>query len=138
MSMTPQVKHFLENWHTAVRNRDRDLLESIIAEGCELHSPVVWKPSADKHYLLHILMGVISIIEDFDYRKEWVDGNMVILEFTGTVDGKGLLGIDRITIDDEGRMCRIEVLIRPLNTLIEFATRMREHALRYKPEAANS
>ncbi len=136
--MTPQVKHFLENWHTAVRNRDRDLLESIIAEGCELHSPVVWKPSADKHYLLHILMGVISIIEDFDYRKEWVDGNMVILEFTGTVDGKGLLGIDRITIDDEGRMCRIEVLIRPLNTLIEFATRMREHALRYKPEAANS
>jgi len=135
--MTPQVKHFLENWHTAVRNRDRDLLESIIAEGCELHSPVVWKPSADKHYLLHILMGVISIIEDFDYRKEWVDGNMVILEFTGTVDGKGLLGIDRITIDDEGRMCRIEVLIRPLNTLIEFATRMREHALRYTPEAAN-
>ncbi|WP_417481820.1 nuclear transport factor 2 family protein [Maricaulis sp.] len=136
--MTPQMKHFLENWHTAVRNRDRDLLESIIAEGCELHSPVVWKPSADKHYLLHILMGVISIIEDFDYRKEWVDGNMVILEFTGTVDGKGLLGIDRITIDDEGRMCRIEVLIRPLNTLIEFATRMREHALRYKPEAANN
>tara|TARA_R110000868_G_scaffold9738_5_gene47922 strand:+ start:1159 stop:1569 length:411 start_codon:yes stop_codon:yes gene_type:complete len=136
--MTPQVKHFLENWHTAVRNRDRDLLDSIIAEGCELHSPVVWKPSNDKHYLLHILMGVISIVEDFDYRKEWVDGNMLILEFTGTVDGKGLLGIDRITVDDEGRMCRIEVLIRPLNTLIEFATRMREHALRYQPEAANS
>ncbi|WP_417492172.1 nuclear transport factor 2 family protein [Maricaulis sp.] len=136
--MTPQVKHFLENWHTAVRNRDRDLLASIIAEGCELHSPVVWKPSADKHYLLHILMGVISIVEDFDYRKQWVDGNMLILEFTGTVDGKGLLGIDRITVDDEGRMCRIEVLIRPLNTLIEFATRMREHALRYQPEAANS
>ncbi|WP_417468226.1 nuclear transport factor 2 family protein [Maricaulis sp.] len=136
--MTPQVKHFLENWHTAVRDRDRELLASIIAEGCELHSPVVWKPSADKHYLLHILMGVISIIEDFDYRKEWVDGNMLILEFTGTVDGKGLLGIDRITVDDEGRMCRIEVLIRPLNTLIEFATRMREHALRYQSEAANS
>ncbi|WP_417476055.1 nuclear transport factor 2 family protein [Maricaulis sp.] len=136
--MTPQVKHFLENWHTAVRNRDRDLLDSIIAEGCELHSPVVWKPSSDKHYLLHILMGVISIVEDFDYRKQWVDGNMLILEFTGTVDGKGLLGIDRITVDDEGRMCRIEVLIRPLNTLIEFATRMREHALRYQPEAANS
>ena len=99
---------------------------------------MVWKPSNDKHYLLHILMGVISIVEDFDYRKEWVDGNMLILEFTGTVDGKGLLGIDRITVDDEGRMCRIEVLIRPLNTLIEFATRMREHALRYQPEAANS
>tara|TARA_R110001606_G_scaffold42176_1_gene113068 strand:+ start:830 stop:1246 length:417 start_codon:yes stop_codon:yes gene_type:complete len=137
MSMTPQVKHFLENWHTAVRNRDRALLESIVAEGCELHSPVVWKPSDDKRYILHILMGVIAIVEDFDYRQEWVDGNEVILEFTGKVDGMGLVGFDRITIDDEGRMSRIEVLIRPLNTLIEFATRMREHALRYKPEAAN-
>ncbi len=135
--MTPQVKHFLENWHQAVRERDAERLDSIIAEGCELHSPVVWKPTADKHYLMHILMGVITTIEGFDYRQEWVDGNEIILEFTGTVDGKGLVGIDKITLNDAGHMERIEVLIRPLNTLIEFATRMREHALRYKPEAAN-
>ena len=43
--MTPQVKHFLETWHKAVETRDEGLLASIIAEGCELHSPVVWKPS---------------------------------------------------------------------------------------------
>ena len=135
--MTPQVKHFLENWHTAVRNRDRDLLASLVAEGCELHSPVIWKPSNDRHYILHILMGVIQIVEDFDYRKEWVDGNELMLEFTGTVEGKGLVGIDKITLNDEGRMARIEVLIRPMNTLMEFAGKMREHALRYKPEAAN-
>ena len=38
-----------------------------------------------------------------------------------------------ITLNDEGKMSEIEVLIRPLNTLIEFATRMREHALAYQP-----
>lgn len=135
--MTPQVTHFLKTWHRAVETRDEQLLDSIIAEGCELHSPVVWKPSADKHYLLHILMGVISNIEGFAYRQEWVNGNEIILEFTGTVDGKGLVGIDKISLDDDGQMARIEVLIRPLNTLVEFAARMREHALRYKPEAAN-
>lgn len=135
--MTPQVKHFLDTWHRAVETRDETLLASIIAEGCELHSPVVWKPSADTHYLLHILMGVITTIEGFAYRQEWVDGNEIILEFTGTVDGKGLVGIDKISLDDAGHMNRIEVLIRPMNTLLEFATRMREHALRYKPEAAN-
>lgn len=135
--MTPQVKHFLAEWHGAVETRDRARLEAIIAEGCELRSPVVWKPTQDKHYLLHILLGVIETVEGFDYRDEWVKGNEIILEFTGTVDGKGLLGIDRITLDDDGKMICIEVLIRPLNTLIEFATRMREHALRYKPEAAN-
>jgi hypothetical protein len=136
--MTPQVKHFLDSWHRAVETRDEALLASIIAEGCELHSPVVWKPTADKHYLLHILMGVITTIDGFDYRQQWVDGNEILLEFTGTVDGKGLVGIDKISLDDDGHMNRIEVLIRPMNTLIEFATRMREHALRYKPEAANS
>jgi hypothetical protein len=136
--MTPQVKHFLENWHAAVRDHDREKLASIVAEDCELHSPVIWKPSNDRHYILHILMGVIQIVEDFDYRKEWVDGNEVILEFTGSVDGMGLVGFDRITVDDDGKMARIEVLIRPLNTLIEFANRMRTHALRYKPEAANN
>ncbi|MEA1942894.1 MAG: nuclear transport factor 2 family protein [Pseudomonadota bacterium] len=136
--MTPQVKHFLDSWHRAVETRDEALLASIIAEGCELHSPVVWKPAADKHYLLHILMGVITTIDGFDYRRQWVDGNEILLEFTGTVDGKGLVGIDKISLNDDGHMDRIEVLIRPMNTLIEFATRMREHALRYKPEAANS
>ena len=136
-SMTPQVKHFFDQWHAAVRDRDAQKLSDIIAEGCELHSPVVWKPSADKRYLLHILYGVITLIDDFDYRQQWVDGNEILLEFTGTVDGKNLVGIDKITLNDEGKMIRIEVLIRPLNTLIEFATRMREHALRYSPEAAN-
>lgn len=135
--MTPQVKHFLAEWHGAVENRDRDRLDAIIAEGCELNSPVVWKPTQDKHYLLHILMGVIDNIEGFHYRDEWVKENEIILEFAGTVDGKGLTAIDRITLNDEGKMVRIEVMMRPLNTLIEFATRMREHALRYKPEAAN-
>jgi hypothetical protein len=135
--MTPQVTHFLKTWHQAVRDRDADLLASIIAEGCELHSPVVWKPSNDKHYLIHILMGVIATVDGFAYREEWVNDNEIILEFTGTVGGKGLVGIDKITLNDAGHMARIEVLIRPLNTLIEFATRMREHALRYKPEAAN-
>ena len=135
--MTPQVRHFLDNWHQAVRERDDVRLSSIIAEGCELHSPVVWKPSADKHYLLHILMGVITVVEGFDYRQEWVDGNELMLEFTGSVEGKGLVGIDKITLNDAGQMIRIEVLIRPMNTLMEFAGKMREHALRYKPEAAN-
>jgi len=135
--MTPQVKHFLDSWHRAVETRDEALLASIIAEGCELHSPVVWKPTADKHYLLHILMGVITTVEGFAYRQQWVEGNEIMLEFTGTVDGKGLVGIDKISLNDDGHMDRIEVLIRPMNTLMEFAARMREHALRYRPEAAN-
>lgn len=130
--MTP--RDFLEAWHTAVEKRDAALMDSIIADGCELHSPVVWKPTTDKAYLMHILQGVIDLVEGFDYRREWVDGNDILLEFTGTVAGKGLVGFDKITLGPDGRMVRLEVLIRPMNTYIEFATRMREHALAFNKE----
>lgn len=131
--MTPA--EFLKTWHVAVDKRDASLMDSIIAEGCELHSPVVWKPTADKAYLMHILQGVINLVEGFDYRREWIDGHEIMLEFTGSIDGKGLVGIDKISLGEDGRMTRIEVLIRPMNTYIEFATRMREHALAFKKEA---
>ena len=132
--MTPS--EFLSNWHEAIKKRDASLMDSIIADGCELHSPVVWKPTTDKAYLMHILQGVVDLVEGFDYRREWIDGHEIMLEFTGTVAGKGLLGIDKITLNDEGRMERLEVLIRPMNTYIEFATRMREHALTFQKETS--
>lgn len=131
--MTPQ--DFLSRWHEAVLARDAAALSAIIAERCELRSPVVWNPTRDKDYLIHILQGVIDTVDGFAYRNEVIDGQDIILEFTGTVDGKGLVGIDKITLNERGEMVLIEVLIRPLNTLMAFAERMRAHALRYQPPA---
>ena len=128
------AKDFLTKWHDAVKNRDAEALKEIIAPDCELNSPVVWKPSSDRDYLLHVLQGIIETVEGFSYRQEWIDGDDIILEFTGTVNGKSLVGIDKITLDENGHMRRIEVLIRPLNTLVELAARMREHVLKRYPE----
>jgi hypothetical protein len=46
-----------------------------------------------------------------------VDGRELALEFTGEVDGMGLQGIDLVTLGDDGRIARLDVMIRPLNTL---------------------
>lgn len=129
------AQDFLLRWHEAVLARDAAALSAIIAHGCELRSPVVWNPTRDKDYLIHILQGVIDTVDGFAYRNEVIDGQDLILEFTGTVDGKGLVGIDKITLNEQGEMVLIEVLIRPLNTLMAFAERMRAHALRYQPPA---
>ncbi|WP_421786643.1 nuclear transport factor 2 family protein [Hyphobacterium sp.] len=130
--MTPA--DFLTKWHHAVANRDAALMDEIIAEGCELHSPVVWKPTTDKAYLIHILQGVIDTIDGFAYREEWVKDDGILLEFTGTVAGKGLVGFDKISLGPDGRMTRLEVLIRPMNTYLEFAQRMRDHVATFNPE----
>ncbi len=118
------VAAFLERWHAAIEARDAAQLRALMAPGCELRSPVVWTPKTDPDEIVFLLGCVIEVIEGFSYRRESADGRELSLEFTGTVDGKGLVGIDRISLDAHGRMTRLEVLIRPLNTLIPFAQAM--------------
>ncbi len=121
------ARAFLNAWHAAVDARDAEKLRAIVAEDCELNSPVVWKPKRGRDLVIHILSGVIATIDDFRYRRTWIDGDMLMLEFEGEVGGRSLVGLDRITLDADGKMARIEVWIRPLNTLIDFAQRMNSH-----------
>jgi hypothetical protein len=132
----PGPHAFLERWHAAVKARDVALLKDIIAPDCAFHSPAIWKPGSGRAYTLHVLRGVISFIENFDYRREWVDGNDILLEFTGEIGGRSLVGIDRITLDGEGRMARLEVMIRPLNALLALVEKMGPHIMQFEGEAA--
>ena len=47
-----------------------------------------------------------KVFEDFAYHREMVsaDGKGVVLEFSATVHGKELKGIDMIQFDDEGKI----------------------------------
>lgn len=132
--MTPT--DFLSAWHAAVAGRDAGALTSITADDCELHSPVLWKPKQGRAIVVHILGCVIATIDGFSYRREWIDGNEILLEFTGTVNGRSLVGFDKITLDADGRMARLEVLIRPLNTLIDFAQAMGPKVTAFEEEGA--
>lgn len=46
------------------------------------------------------------------------------LEFSGTVDGLHVKGVDLITVNSAGKITSIEVLIRPLNALQRFFEQM--------------
>lgn len=130
--MTSPIRRFLDTWHDAVAKRDVRLLESIIHDDCVLFSPVVWTPKTGKGFVMWILQGVIANVESFSYRSEWLDeaNGAAALEFEGHIGGMGLVGVDLITLGADGRMIRLEVLIRPLNTLQIFAERMDAHVRR--------
>lgn len=115
---------FLDHWHAAIEAREVERLRALMAPECALLSPVVWTPKTDPDEIIFLLGCVIEVIEGFAYRHETVDGLELSLEFVGAVDGKSLVGIDRISLDADGRMTRIEVLIRPLNGLMLFADAM--------------
>ncbi|NQY37376.1 MAG: nuclear transport factor 2 family protein [Alteromonadaceae bacterium] len=107
----------LDKWHKVVLKKDLKLLHELLAEDVEFHSPTVWQPKLGRDVTHYILEMVIDIFQNFEYHREWVDGNNMALEFSATVDDKKIKGIDLITWNDEGQIIHFEVMLRPLNGL---------------------
>ena len=107
----------LDRWHQCLFEQQMKTVGELLHEDVEFHSPTVWQPKQGKPVTQFILQTIFTIFEDFQYHREWVDDNTMALEFSATVDGKNLKGIDLITWNDEAKIIRFEVMLRPINTL---------------------
>ena len=116
-TMEPNAEAFLATWHTIVATKDLAGLANAAADEITLGAPPYWQKLEGKALVVHLLGVIVETIEGFTYHREWWNGRELALEFTGTVDGMGLQGIDLITLDDHNRIRNLDVLIRPLNTL---------------------
>jgi len=127
--MSADSKAFLEQWHKIVATRDVEGLAAVLAEDVTLGAPPYWAKLETKEVVLRLLNIIINTIDDFTYHREWINGSELALEFRGSVDGLGLQGIDLITLNDEGKLQNIDVMIRPMNTLAKLAGIVREKVM---------
>lgn len=118
------TQRFLETWHKMVAARDAHVLAGLVADDVKIYSPAFWKPKEGKPAVLAIMNAVMRVVSDFRYSGELVQGNEIVLLFEGSVGGKSLRGIDRIELDEQGRMAVIEVFVRPKNGLELLAQEM--------------
>lgn len=108
---------FLTDWHRIVAEKDVGGLGPVLATDVAIGAPPYWA-RLEGHDLVHHLLGLIlNTIDGFTYHREWVEGRELALEFTGRVDGLDLQGIDLITLDGEDRIAKLDVLMRPINTI---------------------
>ena len=112
---------FLEKWHRIVRERDKAGVRAILAEEVVMGAPPHWRKLEGREWVGKLLGVIMDTIEDFTYHREWVQDGELALEFTGRVGKQGLQGVDLISLDGDGRIRRLDVMIRPLNTLAELA-----------------
>ncbi len=124
MAEKPQVDQFLKNWHLFVDGRRADMLDDLIAADARLLSPAFWKPREGRDNVAMVLTAVAGIFEDFNYSKEWIDGDDLILEFEARIGDKSVRGIDRIRVNAEGKLEEIEVMVRPMNGLMALVGEM--------------
>ncbi|MBK8149631.1 MAG: nuclear transport factor 2 family protein [Acidobacteria bacterium] len=107
----------LKSWHEFIERPDSSILDAILAEDVRFHSPFVWKPKDGKLVTSHILMTVSGVFEDFTYVREIIDADNWCLEFSATVGGLSLRGVDLIRLGPDGKIVDFEVMIRPANAL---------------------
>jgi hypothetical protein len=109
---------FLERWHDIVARRDLDGLGGVLADDIALGAPPYWSPLEGRELVSQLLGLIVNTIEGFRYRREWISGSELALEFTGRVGDLDLQGIDLISLDASGRIRRFEVPMRPLNAVL--------------------
>lgn len=115
--MPATTDRFLEQWHAAVNGRDHAAMLPLLAEDVAIGAPPYWSKIPGRPVVHHLLGLIVETVEDFTYRREWVDGNELALEFVGHVEDIELQGIDLITLNGEGLITNLDVLMRPIGAI---------------------
>ncbi|WP_413893468.1 nuclear transport factor 2 family protein [Candidatus Skiveiella danica] len=94
-------------------------LPSILHPKAVFRSPMAHTPYPGAQVVQLILGTVMHVFQDFTYHRQLAsaDGLSVVLEFSATVNGKELKGIDLIRFDEDGKIVDFEVMVRPMSGL---------------------
>lgn len=109
----------VRKWHTVAASHDPAGLDDLLAEDAVFHSPVVHTPQRGKALVTMYLSAAMSVFSDSDFRyvREVVGPRDAVLEFTATLDGIHINGIDMFHWNEDGRVDDFKVMIRPLKAV---------------------
>ena len=99
--MNEHYKNTLSKWHEFIETQNAEILDEILDEQIQFHSPFVWKPKDGKMTAAKILTTVATVFEDFKYVREIFGETDWALEFEAKIGELTLRGIDLIKLDDE-------------------------------------
>ena len=107
----------MKEFRAAVEAEDWDGLGDLLADNVVFCSPVAFTPYVGKPIVHAILRGVGRVFTGFHYVSEINDpnGRDHALIFETFVDGVSLNGCDFITVNDEGKISALTVMVRPLS-----------------------
>jgi hypothetical protein len=106
----------MKAFREAIESWDLDAAEKLLADDVVFTSPVAFKPYPGKAITAAILRGVSRVFTDFRYQREIVDGNQSALIFEANIGDSGIAvqGCDFITVNDDGLISELTVMVRPL------------------------
>lgn len=124
----------LAAWYQILERNAMEELDPLLADDVVFRSPVAHTPYPGKAAIKLVLKAVNTVFVDFQYFRRFVgdDGHSIVLEFSATVNGKALKGIDMLRFDQHGRIVEFEVMVRPLSGLQALAAEMGSRMAAFK------
>lgn len=106
----------LTAWHRFIAEKDIVYLDNLLDDNVSFRPPTYWKTRIGKPITMLILSSVMEIFEDFEYRRQWIDGENWALEFSARIGDLALKGVDLVRLENN-KIVDLEVLIRPPNAI---------------------
>jgi hypothetical protein len=100
-----------------VASGDDSKIIEILAPDCRLLPPTYYKTWTGAEPTAAILGHVGRIFQDFSYRRVMGDGKDWALEFQCRIGDLDAVGVDLITLNDDGLIETFEVVMRPYKSI---------------------
>ncbi|QBF33764.1 nuclear transport factor 2 family protein [Thalassococcus sp. S3] len=100
-----------------VAKGDDTQIGPLLAENVRFMPPTYYKTWTGRDAVAAVLGHVGQVFTDFHYRRVMGEGKDWALEFQCKVDGLDAVGVDLITLDDDGLIETFEVVMRPHKTI---------------------
>jgi hypothetical protein len=111
-------------FRAAVEARDLEAIRATLAEDVLFFSPVAFQPFRGRDVVTEVLGHVMQVFGDFEYTDDLAGDGTHALVFRTSVNGKQVEGLDHLMLDDDGRVTRLTVMLRPLSGVIAMAEEM--------------
>tara|TARA_R100000306_G_scaffold59822_1_gene59232 strand:+ start:667 stop:1077 length:411 start_codon:yes stop_codon:yes gene_type:complete len=107
----------IETIQKVVAKGDAEAIAAILAEDVRFMPPTYWATWTGRDAVAAVLGHVGQVFSDFWYRRIMGEGNDWALEFQCRIGDLDAVGVDLITLDQDGLVQTFEVVMRPLKSV---------------------
>ena len=126
------IEETVAKWHAHLAGALPGGLDVLLHDDVVFYSPIVYTPQQGKAITTRYLQAAGQTLPGdrpdgdaagdgpsggFRYTKQVLAGDVAVLEFETTVEGKYVNGVDIIRCDGDGRIVEFRVMIRPLQAV---------------------
>ena len=97
---------------------------ALLRDDVRLKPPTYWKTWQGVEPVRRLLGFAANNIDQLIYTHIYWDGPHAAFQFTATVGGCELSGVDLVTLDEAGRIAEIEIVARPPKAVAFLGERM--------------